>query len=223
VSTPGTPDPIREARERALAAFVEPGPLPDSARTEDAETQLLAALERELGVKLDEPARTARALRPASDPAGGGVRASFARLFAGPAWRPALAVAAVLVVVAGAWSMFLAPERAGEPADEPRLRGSETSDGTWNAEPRVGILVPSGSRILHWNAAAGATDYTVVFLAADLSEIARVEHVAATTLRLNKDALPVGLESSTDVLWRVTAYAGADEIARSTASPVTLP
>jgi hypothetical protein len=219
VSTPGTPDPIQEARERALAAFVEPGPLPETARSEEAEAQLLAGLERELGVKLDEPARAARARGPASDPAGGGVRAFFSRLVAGPAWRPALAIAAVLVVVAGAWTLF----SPGRPGEEPRLRGSSGDPGTgWNAGATA-VPVGNGALRLAWNPAPGATRYAVVFLAADLSEVARVDDVAATELVLERDALPAGLARSTDVLWRVTAYASGDEIARSTASPVTLP
>ena len=218
MSTPGTPDPIREARERALAAFEQPGPLPDSARTEHAEAQLLAALERELGVKLDEPERTTRALGPAPDAAGGGVRAFFARLVAAPTWRPALAVAAVLVVVAGAWTLF----SPGRPGEEPRLRGSAVPGTAWNAATTA-VTAGDGALRLTWNPAPGATRYAVVFLAADLSEVARVDDVTATELVLERDALPAGLARSTDVLWRVTAYAGGDEIARSTASPVTLP
>jgi hypothetical protein len=76
---------------------------------------------------------------------------------------------------------------------------------------------------LGWTPAPGATHYTVVFLAGDLTEIARVEELAATELMLARDSLPAGLVPRSDVLWRVTASIGSDEIARSTASPLTVP
>jgi hypothetical protein len=62
-----------------------------------------------------------------------------------------------------------------------------------------------------------------VFLAGDLTEVARVEELATTELMLARDSLPAGLVPRSDALWRVTAHIGNDEIARSTAVPLTLP
>ena len=72
-------------------------------------------------------------------------------------------------------------------------------------------------------AAPGATSYTIVFLSSDLSEVARVDRVAQATYVLDHDALPAGLASGTDALWRVTAYACADELARSSTLPIAVP
>jgi hypothetical protein len=210
---------VREARERALAEFERPGPLPAGARPDEAEAQLLAALERELGVRIAEvPPVPER--RPASHPAGGGSRGFLTRLFAAPAWRPALALGGVLIVAAVAWTLF-APERAVRPGDEPRMRGTSAPTGDWFANPQA--HAGDGATRLTWNPAPGATRYAVVFLAPDLTEIARVDDLTANELALGSERLPGGLTPASDVLWRVHAYAGADEIGRSGASPVRLP
>ena len=235
MSTPGdATDPIREARQRALAEFERPGPLPAEARPDEAEAQLLAQLERELGVTIAE-APPVPERRPAVHPAGGGVQGFFARWFGGPGWRSALALGGVIAIAVGAWSL-LGPGR-----EESRLRGPAMPGGAWNADPEVRIIVPpsgstgtdGGGVMLKWNPAPRATHYAVVFLAPDLTEIARVEDVrqadpqlpgsGETALFLRKDRLPSGLTSASEVLWRVTAYAGEDEIARSPATPVQLP
>ncbi len=217
--TPDTPDPIREARERALAEFLAPGPLPESARLAEAEAQLLARLERELGVTIEPPTRVPA--RAAADRPGGGLRAWFARLVA-PPMRPVLAVAATLAVVTTLWLQF-APAHRGT-GTAPLLRGPLPGDPTpgWNAHPAV-TAMSRGRVRLGWTPAPGATHYSVVFLAGDLTEVARVEGLAATELMLARDSLPAGLVPRSDVLWRVTAHIGSDEIARSTAIPLTLP
>ena len=223
MSTPGdATDPIREARQRALAEFERPGPLPAEARPDEAEAQLLAQLERELGVTIAE-APPVPERRPAVHPAGGGVQGFFARWFGGPGWRSALALGGVIAIAVGAWSL-LGPGR-----EESRLRGPDGGPATttgdraaWNADPRATRADGDAVR-LTWNPAPGATHYAIVFLAPDLSEIARVDDVAATDLVLERDALPAGLAPATDALWRVTAYAGTDELARSGTSPVRLP
>jgi hypothetical protein len=213
-----TPDPIGEARQRALEEFIEPGPLPDSARLAEAEAHLLAELERELGVTIEPPARVP-ARTVADRPAGGGMREWFARLVA-PPLRPAFAVAAALVVIATAWIQFGPAGRATSPL----LRGPSTTDTTagWDAHPAAAPMSRGRVR-LTWKPAPGATHYAVVFLAGDLSEIARIADLESTELTLSPDALPAGLAPRSDVLWRVTAYTGSDEITRSTATPITLP
>ncbi len=214
-TSPGTPDPIDDARARALAEFLAPGPLPDSARLGDAEAHLLAELERELGVTIEPPTRVPA--RAVADRSPGGIGEFFARLVPAPA-RPAFAIAAAIVVIAGVWTQF-------PPADEaiePLLRGPAATSGGWQAHPAMTVLGDGRTR-LTWAQAPGATRYTVVFLAGDLTEVARVDDLTETELLLDSAALPPGLLAPADVLWRVTAYAGPDEIARSNTNPITLP
>jgi len=63
----------------------------------------------------------------------------------------------------------------------------------------------------------------VTFLSAGLDEVAHVERLPAATYVLDRDALPAGLVSGQSVLWRVTAKAGGDAIARSPAAPLLVP
>ena len=63
----------------------------------------------------------------------------------------------------------------------------------------------------------------MVFLADDLREVARVGDLRAPSLALDPAALPAGLASGQLALWRVTAYKGRDQIARSATSPLTVP
>ena len=210
-------DPRVAAQLRAYEEFLAPGPLPDGADLAAAEARLLAALERELGVPLGESPR--RAAPVVSRPAGG--RAHFLAWLTGPALRPALAVAATLVVVAAA-ATLLAP-RGGREA--PNLRGpadGSLAPGAWDARPTAAAGGPGALR-LAWSPAAGATRYAVVFLAGDLREVARIDDVTATECMLAADTLPAGLASGQAVLWRVTAYEGADEIGRSVTAPLTVP
>ncbi len=216
-STPGTPDPLEDARARELAEFLAPGPLPEAARMNEAEAHLLAELERELGVTIGPPTRVPA--RAVTDRSPGGLGAFFARLVPAPA-RPALAVAAAVIVIGGVWTQF-------RPVNEsaPLLRGPAATSPGWKAHAATTVLGDGQTR-LTWAQAPGATRYTVVFLAGDLNEIARVDSLTETELVLRSTALPPGLSADAngdDVLWRVTAYAGPDEIARSTTNPVTLP
>jgi len=189
--------PDESGRERAYREFMTPGPLPENANLPDAEARLLGALERELGVQI-APARIARVSRI----------------------RPLLAFAAVLAAAAGlAWTQGALRNRHAAPV----LRGSETpAPGTWTAHG-VATQLGDGRTKLAWAPAAQATLYGVTFLGDDLQELARVDSLASTSLILDRAALPKGLASGRNVLWRVTAYAGRDEVARSPASPLTVP
>jgi hypothetical protein len=207
--------PRRAAHDRVFAEFLEPGPLPPGADVADAEVRLLAALEQELGVELAAPGVAAA---PPGRP--GPLHSAFAWL-RGPVLRPALALAAVLAVTAVAWMQAEGPR--GE-RDQPLLRGPATpaAPGGWAARPQA---VPAGAgRVrLTWQPAAGATDYAVVFLGADLTERARVPGLPAPAYELDVRSLPAGLLPGEDILWRVSASAGGDEIARSAAYPLTVP
>jgi hypothetical protein len=142
MTTHGTPDPsdpLHDARERALAEFVKPGPLPESARLAEAEAHLLAELERELGVTIEPP--TGVPARTVADRPGGGARGWFARLVAQPL-RPALAVAAALAVVTTMWIQLGPAHRDSAPI----MRGPMPGDPAagWDARPEVAPM--SGGR-----------------------------------------------------------------------------
>ena len=207
-------------REKALADFLEPGPLPEGADLPDAEARLLSALEKEIGVTIAPGARPGPAVARTTPATGPGRGSLLDRLFGGtPLLRPALALAAVAVVAFGVWSQ-VRPARE----DGGRLRGpaASPSPGTWLALPHSASLGDGRVR-LAWSPAAHATGYAVVFLGEDLTELARVGDLRTVELVLERDDLPAGLHSGQVVLWRVTAVAGGDEIARSATSPLTLP
>jgi len=180
-------------RDKAFEEFMNPGPLPEGANLPEAEARLLAALEQELGVPL-VPVKVVRPSR----------------------FRPLLAFAAVVLAAAGlTWSLgTLRSER-------PVLRGPASTEG-WAAEATSTKLDARRTR-LTWHAAPRATSYGVTFLSEDLREVAHVDDLKGTTLLLDRVALPVGLVSGRPALWRVTAYAGADELARSDTAPLEIP
>ena len=171
--------------------------VPGGANLPDAEARLLDALERELGVTLAPKVSRPRGLRS-------------------PRF---LAVAAAFVATAGLlWSLG-SLKREDE---KPVLRGPTASSGSWNAQPRAN-LVGDGHLVLAWSEAPGATRYTVTFLGEDLQEIAHQGTSGETTISLDRTALPRGLAPGQSVLWRVTAFEGGDELARTGAAPLTIP
>jgi hypothetical protein len=192
--------------------------MPAGADLAEAEARLGAALERELGVPLDlgaEPAAPASSAPPGPRGAGGLWRALLA-----PRFRPALAFAAVVAIAGGAWMIAASRREAGEPL----MRGpAAVAPGSDLAAGEAPEPLEDGSLRLSWTPAAEAASYTVLFLSPDLTEIARVEGLAESRLDLRPGSLPAGLTPGTQVLWRVLAMRGADEVARSRTLPVTLP
>jgi len=190
----------RSGREAAHEEFVHPGALPEGANLPDAEARLLSALERELGVPLDSPVPVKPVLRV--------VRPSR--------MKPLLAFAAVFLAAAGlVWSL------GALRGDRAVLRGA-SDPGSWTADARVTKLDARRTR-LTWQAAPRATSYRVTFLSEDLHVVGNAERLQTASYVLDRDALPAGLAPGQTVLWRVSAYAGADEIARSKASPLLVP
>src|SRR5689334_1375000 len=184
-------------RDRAHDEFVRPGPLPEGANLPDAEARLLKALEQELGVTIEAPKPPLKIVRPN-------------RL------KPLLAFAAVgLATARRVWSL-------GSPKGDRAVLRGHADQGSWSADARATRIDARRTR-LSWKAAPGATSYTIVFLSSDLNEVARVDQVAQATWVLDHDALPAGLASGNNALWRVTAYAGADELARSPTSQIVVP
>jgi len=189
----------RSGRDAAHDEFVRPGALPEGANLPDAEARLLRALERELGVTLEAPApaRPPRIVRPGR-------------------MRPLLAFAAVFLAGAGlVWSL------GALRGDRAVLRGT-ADPRSWTADARASKIDTRRTR-LTWRAAPRATRYEVTFLSEDLHVVGSVGDLAAATYVLDRESLPAGLASGQPILWRVTAYEGGDEIARSEAAPLDVP
>jgi len=192
------------ARERALQEFVSPEALPEGARMEEAEAVLQKVLEREIPELRESPPDVRAPVRAR--------RSWWADL-----WSPRgrLVFATLALVVVGAWltATWTRTER------EPVMRGAPTAD----AFAATARDLSGGARRLEWRAQSGALDYTIVFVAPDLHELARVPGVADTHLDLGPGALPPGLAPGQSVMWRVVAMRGHDELARSRTAALTLP
>jgi hypothetical protein len=210
--------PRARAQYRAYRDFVAPGDVPEGARVHEAEARLAEVLERELGTPIGrtpEAVPGARSAAPARSQGGGG----FLSLLFGPRMRPAFALAVMLVVAGGVW-IYTATRQPGEPI----LRGG-TRAGPLGG-PVGGVAtgrLADGTVRLTWTPSAGAESYAVVFLSPELAEIARVRGITETHLDLRPGALPAGLMSRSQVLWRVVAMRGPDELTRSSTLTVTLP
>ncbi len=144
--------------------------------------------------------------RPAPRRAGPGW---LARLFSPPALRFAGGIAVLAIVAASAWLLARGPSErlergATRPANAAVVRAF---DGGWRVT---------------WPAVAGADAYDVVFLSADLRELARVRDVRDTQLTLHRDALPAGIVPGTPLLVEVDARNGGQLLQLTDPTPVTL-
>lgn len=201
--------PRCRARLAEYRRFLAPGPAPADANLGDAERRLADALEREAGARPNAGAT----LRPATP---GGLRA----LFGAPAWRPALGVAAALLLVS---VIYLAVERPFGRGDRVILRGEShpgAKDGFELALPRPG---QAGTLDLRWTPVAGADAYEVRIFDAGLTAVARLTPVSGTSVTLRHADLPPGIESHTSLIWRVAALRAGDEIALSSVGTLQAP
>jgi hypothetical protein len=206
--------PSARARLRAYEAFMSGGDVPDGANVAEAEARLAEALEREIGVDIAGSPR-----RPAPAAAAGG-RMPLLRWLTAPRLRPALVAAVFAIAFSSVWIATRPQQKdAGDV-----LRGAPPPavPGAWSAGAASEPL-PDGTLRLCWNPAPTADRYAVVFLAGDLSEIARVNDLVSTQVDLRPDSLPAGLRPGGAVLWRIVAYEGRDELGRSPVAPITLP
>jgi hypothetical protein len=208
--------PRARAQQRTYRDFVAPGDVPEGARVHEAEARLAEVLERELGTPIGGAPETAPGA-PAAAPARSGGGGFLSQLFA-PRMRPALALAAVVVVAGGAW-LYTATRQPGQPI----LRGGTTAGPEGGPVGGATEELANGALRLTWTPSVGAESYTVVFLSPELAEIARVGDIRETHLDLRPGALPAGLTSESQVLWRVVAMRGPDELTRSSTLTVTLP
>lgn len=168
----------------ADAAGVEPGAIAD------AETRLAAALEREQAV--------------AAPPAAAAARESFRRSWLAPAWKPALATAAIAAV-----AVVAVQRPAEEPA--PALRGDPVGFALVTAEPAA------GGHLVRWRRHEDADGYEVRVHGESLDEVARFA-TAETSIVLSRDeiaVLPAG-----PLVVRVAAISHGDEVALSDVAPI---
>lgn len=220
--------PRVRARLRAYRDFMAPGELPGNARVAEAEAALRTVLEREIGTPLvgdeasgpsGERIGSAPPVGRGPRPAGSGPRGWFRAMLPG-GMRNAFAVAALIVVAGAAWLVIDA--RRDDRA--PVMRGDDPamSEEALATKPVPEVLADGLVR-LEWAPSPEADGYAVVFLSADLEEIARVPGLEQTHLDLVPGAAPAGLQSGRQVLWRAVAMRGSDEVARSRARPITVP
>jgi hypothetical protein len=213
--------PSARAQMRAYREFMSPGDDPVREQRREAEARLAEALARELGIAGGAATDTAAHTRSTrSDLRSQSARSPFLSWLGAGSPRLAMGLAAVLILIAGGALIFrMMNERGGE-----QLRGSITppASGTWDARPTVESSAEGGI-VLRWSAAPGADAYAVVFLGSDLAEVARVADLRGPKLVLERESLPHGLVPGAHALWRVMAYHGADEIGRSSTSPLVVP
>lgn len=193
-----------------VAAVAPPGADPD-----DADRQLTAFLVRAAAAEGMVPAAgraAGRAAEPAVRPPAGRSRGPRRVLL----WRPALALAAVIVGVLGVWRA-VDPGWTGSGARV--LRGDSPALAAAPVLQPVSTL-PDGRWRLAWSAVEGADGYTVVLHAADLTEVSRLEAGARTTLVLDRPSAATSPAGRAPSLWRVVARRGGDTLARSGLAPL---
>jgi hypothetical protein len=204
-------DARTHARLRAYREFLSPGD--HAPRVGEAEDRLQQALEREIGAT-SSPAE--HRVRAEAQDAEGSDRAFLRGMFA-PLLRFAFAGVLLLIAAGGAW-WLTARRESGEPV----MRGPAANAPGVAGETHTTRLA-GGVLRLEWAPLPEAQRYTVVFLAPDLTELARVGDLADRRLDLRPGALPAGLTSGHAVLWRALAMRGPDEVGRTRTSSVTLP
>lgn len=221
--------PRCRARAMAFRAFLDPGPLPDGARPQEARAHLSrvirAEAERTMEQRVErtmEP-EVERTIKPAAEPLverpgdGRGIWGAVAAWFR-PGWRPMIGLASVVVVV------FLIARVAvdRQPGDAPVMRGGESAGEFESSLPRAAATA-DGALSIDWRALPGASRYAVAFYSLDMSEILQVGTVDSTKLTLPSSILQRLGPSGTVVFVRVLAFDRGDPIAQSAPVPVTVP
>ncbi len=128
------------------------------------------------------------------------------RVLFAPALRPALAFAAITIVVGAA--VFV-----------PRLR-THSSAPVLRGGSHVGLVLQApairadGALTLRWQAVPEATHYCVVFYSTSLEELGRSADLTGTEVVLTRAQLPAAARTG-DLLIRMVAMQGGDELSRS--------
>ena len=180
----------------------------DESQLAAAEASLKAALERELAAPAQSgwQEKESAARRTVLE----GPKANWWDAFFAPAWKPALAIAGVIVVAAiVVWPRL--DERPGEPV----LRGAPPAHALTVA---VAARTPRGLEV-RWQPMSGATSYQVRMYSTALEEIGRVE-TAETAITIAPEKIP---PANGALLVRVAAIADGDELAISDVKTVERP
>jgi hypothetical protein len=215
-------DPRREhlaacPRCRALLAeyrqFLEPRGAVPGADLPDAERRLRAVLRREI---LGEE-------RTVPETPGGRFLARLRRIGSTPGFRPALAVAATVLLLFLGWEMYdRRPPGSGRPVLRQQSPPEEGAAGAGFALEAARFR-EGGAVELRWAPAAGAEAYRVLLFTADLQELAVLGPLTETRVLFQPRELSRPLEPGTVLVWHVAALQTGDEIARSSAGAFRLP
>ncbi len=133
------------------------------------------------------------------------------RVLFAPALRPALAFAAITIVVAGA---MLGPQFSSRPGP-PAMRGG-SSQG-FALEPIRER--PDGGIALHWSLVPEATHYRVQFYSTALESLGESAEFTGAQVVLAPSQLPTGVDRR-DLLVRVIALHDGEQITRSAVVPL---
>jgi len=138
----------------------------------------------------------------------------FSTIFGGLSRRPALAMAAIVVIAAVVvWTNM---DRTAEPV----LRGNDTP-AVQALALNAPVVRADGDVVLSWAPHEGAESYDVRFYAEDLFEIARFSTTTHTFV-LSPGQLPGDLAGSA-LLWRVVVLQNGDEIEASAPGTIQAP
>jgi hypothetical protein len=184
------------------ASFVaDPADVP-SADLREAESQLSEYIEREIGGA--QARRSATAPRPS-------LAERLRAWFAGPAWKPAFAMALLLVLGGGALMLAGRIPLGGRVSGV--LRGGSATEGE-----AIHLLPPvtgaDGVVALRWTAVVGANRYTVRLYSGELRALGAYGPSAETVLTLAPGSI-VGAARGDTLLWRVTALHDEARLAES--------
>ncbi|MFI5372853.1 MAG: hypothetical protein ACHQ52_14965 [Candidatus Eisenbacteria bacterium] len=139
-----------------------------------------------------------------------------------PAWRPAFAALALVVIATGAW-WIVARRTPQETRAAATLRGGGASGGGGRSL-RAALPTESegGVLVFHWEAVVGADRYELRFFTPELAPVGDPMPVSDTTLTLAPHAL-TGAARGDTLLWRVAARHGEAVLAESRPRIVVLP
>jgi len=133
---------------------------------------------------------------------------SWWRLLFAPAMRPALAFAAITIVVGA--TVFV--PRMLTRTSAPVLRGGSHAELVLQAP----AIRADGALALRWQSVPQATHYRAVFYSTSLEELGHSGDLTGTQVVLMRTQLPAAARTG-DLLIRIVAMRGGDELARSQA------
>ncbi len=192
--------PRCRARMTAFRAFLDPEPIPEGARVDDARRVLTAVIARE----------ASRSVRQGQSKG----RLGFFDWFTGAAWRPALAMAVLLI--AALIGGRIVTDDGG--VRQPVLRGGSESSAP---APPAASYLSDGSLHLRWQPMEGAESYRVVFYALDLAQTGSLAIDGGTETIVTPERLGSLEAGGGSGFVRIEALRGGDRIALS--PPAVLP